>query len=138
ADEVVRYALEPIVYAPGPAEEPDPAQWKLKSAAEILKLKVCDPAVGSGAILVAACRYLAERLVEAWTAESVLGRTPAGLPGPVPDEDLELLARRVITDHCLYGVDRNPMAAEMAKLSLWLTTMAKERPFTFLDHAIHT
>ena len=47
-----------------------------------------------------------------------------------------VLARREIVDHCLYGVDKNPVAAEMAKLSLWLTTMARERPFTFLDHAI--
>jgi hypothetical protein len=138
ADEIVRYALEPIVYSPGPAEGADPADWKLKPAAELLKLKVCDPAVGSGAILVAACRYLAERLVEAWQAELERGEQPAGLPpGFIPDEDVELLARRVITDHCLFGVDRNPMAAEMAKLSLWLTTMARERPFTFLDHAIH-
>lgn len=137
ADEIVRYALEPIVYSPGPAETADASAWKLNSAADLLKLKVCDPAVGSGAILVAACRYLAERLVEAWDAELKAGETPAGLPpGSQIDDDAELLARRVVTDHSLYGVDRNPMAAEMAKLSLWLTTMARERPFTFLDHAI--
>jgi hypothetical protein len=139
ADEIVRYALEPIVYFPGPAEGAEPAEWRLKSSAALLKLKVCDPAVGSGAILVAACRYLAERLVEAWRDEMARDVPPAGLPpGFMPgEEDLELLARRVITDHCLFGVDRNPMAAEMAKLSLWLTTVAKDRPFTFLDHAIH-
>ena len=51
------------------------------------------------------------------------------------DPDVALVARRLVVDHCLYGVDRNPLAAEMAKLSLWLMTMAKERPFTFLDHA---
>jgi len=139
ADEIVRYALEPIVYFPGPAEGAEPADWRLKSSAALLKLKVCDPAVGSGAILVAACRYLAERLVEAWQDEMARDMPPAGLPpGFMPgEEDLELLARRVVTDHCLFGVDRNPMAAEMAKLSLWLTTMAKDRPLTFLDHAIH-
>jgi len=139
ADEIVRYALEPIVYFPGPAEGAEPAEWRLKSSAALLKLKVCDPAVGSGAILVAACRYLAERLVEAWQDEMARDMPPAGLPlGFMPgEEDRELLARRVVTDHCLFGVDRNPMAAEMAKLSLWLTTMAKDRPFTFLDHAIH-
>lgn len=139
ADEIVRYALEPIVYFPGPAEGAEPADWRLKSSAALLKLKVCDPAVGSGAILVAACRYLAERLIEAWQEEMARDMPPAGLPlGFMPgEEDLELLARRVVTDHCLFGVDRNPMAAEMAKLSLWLTTMAKDRPFTFLDHAIH-
>lgn len=139
ADEIVRYALEPIVYFPGPAEGAEAAEWRLKSSAALLKLKVCDPAVGSGAILVAACRYLAERLIEAWQDEMARDMPPAGLPlGFIPGaEDLELLARRVVTDHCLFGVDRNPMAAEMAKLSLWLTTMAKDRPFTFLDHAIH-
>ena len=62
ADEVVRCALEPLVYPPGPAEGADTSEWKLKSSAGILSLKVCDLAVGSGAILVAACRYLADRL----------------------------------------------------------------------------
>ena len=53
-----------------------------------------------------------------------------------PADEQTVLARREIVDHCLYGVDKNPVAAEMAKLSLWLTTLARERPFTFLDHAI--
>jgi hypothetical protein len=138
ADEIVLYALEPLVYSPGPAEGAERSAWKLKSSAELLKLKVCDPAVGSGAILVAACRYLAERLMEAWDAELAEGKTPAGLPPTAGEETRELLARRVVTDHCLYGVDRSPMAAEMAKLSLWLTTMSKERPFTFLNYSIRT
>jgi hypothetical protein len=135
ADEVVKYALEPLVYSPGPAEGGDPKDWKLKSASDLLNLKVCDPAVGSGAILVAACRYLAERLVEAWQSETGTGSRPALLEG-IPDSEWTLVARRAVTDHCLYGVDRNPMALEMAKLSLWLTTMARERPFTFLDHQV--
>ena len=100
-------------------------------------MRVCDPAVGSGAILVAACRYLADRLLEAWEAE---GAVPPGYqpdPTGVADEDdLLVMARRAVADHCLYGVDRDPMAVEMAKLSLWLTTMSRERPFTFVDHAI--
>jgi hypothetical protein len=138
ADEVVRYALEPLVYSPGPADEPDPARWKLKPAHEILALKVCDPAVGSGAIIVAACRYLADRVVEAWTAEReaggepLLGDEPAWAETP---EGTTLQARRAVADRCLYGVDLNPMAVEMAKLSMWLVTMARDRPFTFLDHA---
>jgi hypothetical protein len=84
ADEVVRYALEPLVYDPGPQNEPDPTKWKLKSAAAILDLRICDIAVGSGAFLVAACRYLADRVVEAWTAE----RNPvvAELSAQVPPE----------------------------------------------------
>ncbi len=51
-------------------------------------------------------------------------------------DDLTLEARRAVVDRCLYGVDRDPMAVEMAKLSLWLITMARERPFSFLDHSI--
>ncbi len=128
ADEVVRHALEPLVYRPGPAEGAEPAAWKLIGAEAILGLRVCDPAVGSGAILVAACRYLADRLAEAWAAEGIHAGAEA--------EEVAVLARRAVVDHCLYGVDRNPMAVEMAKLSLWLVTMAKERPFSFLDHAL--
>ncbi len=134
ADEIVKYALEPLVYKPGPAEGAEPSEWQIKKPEDILALRVCDPAVGSGAILVAACRYLSERLVES-------ARAYDGVDGPLvalraDDADVGLVARRLVVDHCLYGVDRNPLAAEMAKLSLWLVTLAKERPFTFLDHAI--
>jgi hypothetical protein len=138
ADEVARYALEPLVYHPGPAEEKDPAKWVLKSASEILSLRVCDPAIGSGAIIVAACRYLADRLVEAWTMEKQAGGEPELNGQPIwteNREELSLLARGAVSDRCLFGVDLNPMAVELAKMSLWLVTMAKERPFTFLDHA---
>jgi hypothetical protein len=137
ADEVVLYALEPQVYAPGQAQTAERSEWSLKTSAEILDLKVCDPAVGSGAILVAAVRYLAERLVEAWRAEIDAGQ-PVRLLDGVPEDDCELIARRAVVDHCIYGVDRNPMAVEMAKLSLWLTTMAHDRPFTFLDHQLRS
>jgi hypothetical protein len=129
AEEVVQHALAPLVYNPGPADGADPADWKLRIAAELLDLKVCDPAVGSGAILVAACRYLADRLVEAWTA--------AGAPEAEGDADeVVVAARRAVADRCVHGVDRDPMAVEMAKLSLWLITLSKERPFSFLDHAL--
>ena len=139
AEEVVRHALEPLVYAPGPREGASPEEWRTKAPSELLALRVCDPAVGSGAILTAACRYLADRLIEAaeehGPGEGVFASRMRDLLEADPD-DQETLARREIVDHCLYGVDRNPVAAEMAKLSLWLTTMARERPFTFLDHAI--
>jgi hypothetical protein len=139
AEEVVQYALEPLVYDPGPQNEPDAEQWKLRDPHEILNLRVCDPAVGSGAILTAAGRYLADRLIES-VAQFGPGEGPfaerlADLVAASTDDQL-VIARREIVDHCLYGVDKNPVAAEMAKLSLWLTTMARERPFTFLDHAI--
>lgn len=116
---IVRTTLRPVLEALG--ERPRPEQ--------ILDLKVCDPAMGSGAFLVAACRELAERLVAAWQAH---GQVPV-IP---PDEDLRLHARRLVAQRCLYGVDRNPFAVDLAKLSLWLVTLAREHPFTFLDHAL--
>ena len=87
-------------------------------------------AMGSGAFLVAACRYLADKVVAAWSTYG----GPDDLPSD-PDEQT-VLARRLVTDRCLYGVDKNPMAVEMAKVSLWLITLAKGRPFTFLDHSL--
>lgn len=116
---LVARALEPVLAALG--AEP--------SSAQLLSLKVCDPAMGSGAFLVEACRYLAEHLVAAWRRE---GR--AGQPGA--DEDPLVAARRVIAQRCLYGVDRNADAVELAKLSLWLVTLARDLPFTFVDHAL--
>ncbi|MBN8690832.1 MAG: restriction endonuclease [Armatimonadetes bacterium] len=173
-EEVVKYALEPLVYV-GPAEGLPEEEWTLKDAKAIVDLKVCDMAMGSGAFLVAACRFLSIKLVEAWavaeekaarrlgfSAEGhffthrIEGDHHAKTPGTtvatpfgdiaVADPSQELIpndaeerlamARRIVADRCLYGVDRNAMAVEMAKLSLWLTTLRKDRPFTFLDHAL--
>jgi hypothetical protein len=99
--------------------------------------------MGSGAFLVAACRYLAARLLEAWNAEGppVEPAPPGAASTPVialPADPLEreALAHRLVAERCLYGVDKNPMAVEMAKLSLWLITLAKDRPFSFVDHAL--
>ena len=86
--------------------------------------------MGSGAFLVEACRQLAERLTRAWA------RYPDRRPAIPADEDEELLARRLVTQRCLYGVDRNPMAVDLARLSLWLATLARDHEFTFLDHAL--
>src|SRR5262249_32353082 len=55
---------------------------------------------------------------------------------PEEAEDRIVYAHRLVAQRCLYGVDKNPMAVEMAKLSLWLLTLAKGQPVTFLDHAI--
>ena len=95
---------------------------------QILDLKVCDPAMGSGAFLVEACRQLGDALVAAWHAHDALPDIP-------PDEDETVFARRQVAQRCLYGLDRNPTAVDLAKLSLWLVTLAKEHPLTFLDHA---
>jgi len=143
AEEVVQHALDPIAYDPGPAQERDPANWKLKTADQLLDLKVADIAMGSGAFLVAACRYLAARLQEAWLADDTpiemdIADAPQALRDPLPADPIErdALAHRLVAERCLYGVDKNPMAVEMAKLSLWLITLAKDRPFSFVDHAI--
>ena len=98
-------------------------------AEQILDLKVCDPAMGSGAFLVEACRQLGDALVEAWQAHDAMPEIP-------PDENEIIFARRQIAQRCLYGVDRNPKAVDLAKLSLWLVTLAKDHPLTFLDHAL--
>ena len=140
---MVKEALEPVVYI-GPAEGLPRAEWKLKSPAEILDLKVCDPAMGSGAFLVQACRYLGDRLVDAWEraesegkvidANGVVTDFPPDEPMSKVQEDRLIEARRLVAERCLYGVDINPLAVELAKLSLWLVTISKGRPFGFLDH----
>ncbi|MFZ4738799.1 MAG: Eco57I restriction-modification methylase domain-containing protein, partial [Bradymonadia bacterium] len=117
---VVRDTLGPVVAALGDRPTPD----------EILSLKVLDPAMGSGAFLVAAGRELAEALVAAWAAHDC---TPADIP---EDEDVRTHAFRLVAQRCLYGVDKNPFAVDLAKLSLWLATMAADHPFTFLDHCL--
>ena len=148
-ESVVEHALAPRVYI-GPAEGQPPEAWQLKPAGQILDLKICDFACGSAAFLVAAARYLSARLAEAWdVAQREHGAsvqiTPYGHPSSgLPDEELipadtderGLYALRIVVERCLYGVDRNPLAVEMAKLSLWLLTLQRNRPFTFLDHAI--
>ncbi|MEW7979291.1 MAG: DNA methyltransferase [Candidatus Sedimenticola endophacoides] len=141
---IVTETLTPITYV-GPAEGTPREQWVLKSPAKLLDLKICDPAMGSGAFLVQACRWLAERLVEAWSQAEASGKA-VSVDGEVLDtandreplpRDIEVrtvIARRLIAERCLYGVDLNPLAVELAKLSIWLVTLAKGRPFGFLDH----
>ena len=140
AEEVAEGALQPLVYRPGPLETSDSTQWRIRPSSQIKELKVADVAMGSGAFLVAACRYLADHLIEAWLAEGDaealamdLHRTVGSVGADAEADQLLLKARREITEHCLYGVDINPLAVEMAKLSLWLITMDRERPFGFLD-----
>lgn len=144
---IVKYTLEPLVYE-GVADGAERESWKLRSPKELLDLKICDLTCGSGAFLVQACRYMSARLVEAWSeietekpGESVVspeGDSAKVIPFscfiPPSAEERLILARRLVAERCLYGVDRNHLAVEMAKLSLWLITLDKNRPFTFLDH----
>ncbi len=146
---IVKHTLDPLVYT-GPAEGKPEQEWQLRTPAEILDLKVCDMAMGSGAFLVQACRYLSEKLVEAWenVAQTLPekpqtapeGHASTGAPSETliatDAEERLAFARRLVSERCLYGVDKNPLAVEMAKLSLWLITLNKNQPFTFLDHAL--
>jgi hypothetical protein len=104
------------------------------TAGQILDLKICDPAMGSGAFLVECCRYLAELLELAWSREGL----PEALKpdGSAHGEEPLLYARRLIAQGCLYGVDKNPFAVNLARLSLWLVSLSKDAPFTFVDHAL--
>jgi hypothetical protein len=100
-----------------------------RSADEILQLRILDPAMGSGAFLVAACGYLAECLEDAMVREGRWHR------GEVTTADRNEL-RREVASRCLYGVDLNPMAVQLGKLSLWLATLASDKPLSFLDHRL--
>ena len=114
---VVRRTLEPLVAD--------------RSPEDILKLKVLDPAMGSGAFLVAACRFLARAYESSLArsgvagAEDLSGRDRAGF-------------RRQVAQHCLYGVDLNPTAVQLGRLSLWLCSLAADKPLTFLDHRLRS
>ncbi len=106
---------------------------------EILKIKVLDPAMGSGYFLVEATDFLAHALVEALNSEVVFEPSTQGwlLRDEATferGEDDIRWARREVVERCIYGVDLNPLAVELAKLSLWLSTVAKGKPLNFLDH----
>ena len=117
-DYIVRYIVENTL-AP---------LCKGKSVDEILSLKILDPATGSGHFLVGVVDYLAEELITHPDAPHITEVTDA-------ETELAYWRRRVV-ESCVYGVDLNPMAVELAKLSLWLHTVAKGEPLSFLDHHI--
>jgi hypothetical protein len=114
---LVRRALEPLVAD--------------ASAERILALRIVDPAMGSGAFLVEACRFLARAYEAALVRDGQLGETD------VSPADRATF-RRLIAQRCLFGVDLNPMAVHLARLSLWLTTLAADKPISFLDHHLLT
>ena len=115
ADYMVRRTLGPLVRG----ADPD----------RILQLRIVDPAMGSGAFLVAACRYLATAY------EAALISAGGCHPSDIGERERATI-RRSVAERCLYGVDVNPMAVQLARLSLWLTTLASDRPLSFLDHRL--
>jgi type I restriction-modification system DNA methylase subunit len=117
--ELVRSALEPVL------------QERLKSAASreekeraILSLRVLDPACGSGHFLLAAARRLGKELAKVRTGEEE----------PAPETVREAI--RDVVAHCIYGVDKNPLAVELCRVALWLEAHCAGKPLTFLDHRI--
>ena len=115
-DELIKTALKPVA-------EIKMAESEDKEAA-ILSLKVCDPACGSGAFLIAATNYLGKELAKVRTGQS-----------EPPDEDIRR-ARRDVLQRCIYGVDLNPMVVELAKVSLWIDAAVTDKPLNFLNHHI--
>jgi hypothetical protein len=99
-------------------------------AADILTMTICDPAMGSGAFLVEACRQLSAKVVMAWDDY------PEDKPAVPEGESVEFVALRTVAQRCIFGVDRNPMAVDLAKMSMWLLTISKDHPFTFMDHSM--
>jgi len=115
AEFVVRRTLSPLVRG--------------ATTDDILSLRVVDPAMGSGAFLVAACRFLARAYETALVDEGRCAETDL-------DDTERANIRRTIAARCLAGVDSNPVAVQLARLSLWLTTLARDKPLTFLDHRL--
>jgi hypothetical protein len=110
---VLDTALDPVL--DDAEKQPDPE-------AALLEVTACDPAIGSGHFMVAAARRIASRVAIARTGE--VDPTPTTLQDAMHD----------VVARCIYGVDVNPMAADLAKVSLWMEAMSPGRPLSFLDH----
>jgi hypothetical protein len=108
-------ALDPVL---------DQAARSADPAAAILALRVCDPACGSGHFLISAAHRIAQRLAAARSPEEE------------PSLEVQRHALRDVIGHCVYGVDLNPMAVELCKVSLWMEALEPGRPLSFLDHRI--
>ncbi len=129
-DYLVREALAPLVAG--------------KSAAEIERLRVIDLACGSAHFLVGAARFLGRHLFEAYRREGHGDPPPAFYPDRALsaevrrrwEEEGPLWCKRRIVEHCLYGVDLNPAAVQLAQVALWIESLAGDRPLSFFAHHI--
>jgi len=164
----VQRTLRPLAYDPpthpdgSPDRNANPSVWIPKVPEEILGIKVCDPACGSGSFPVAALRFLTDALYSSLHAHRRIQqdwRRPLdellGLVSPgESNEDLKLMRlpcgpeegefeqrtkavlRRYVVERSIYGVDLDPLAVELCRLALWIETMDRTLPFSFLDHKI--
>lgn len=117
--ELIKSALEPVIAQTVRANPERPVE-------ALLALTVCDPACGSGHFLLSAGRRLAD--------EVALHRAAAEREGGAPTPADYRHALRDVVSHCLYGVDKNPMAIQLAKTALWLEAYSPDRPLSFVDH----
>jgi hypothetical protein len=118
-NELIRSALEPVIQ-----ERLKGATTREAKERALLSIKVCDPAAGSGHFLLAAARRLGKELA----------RIRSEADEPPPDQVRE--ATRDVVAHCIYGVDKNPLAVELCRVALWLEAHCEGKPLTFLDHRI--
>lgn len=102
-------------------------------AERVFELKILDPAMGSGHFLMSAVDYLTREIIDVQQRQA----TQQGIESVVEQHDVNW-ARRQVAQRCLYGVDLNPLAVELAKVSLWLRTFAADQPLAFLDHHLKT
>ena len=134
----VRRTLRPLAYTPPNDADGTPnidapaVEWTPKTPEEILSLTVCDPACGSGTFPVAALRFLTDAL---YAAHHHHGRV---MPADGDELRFKALLRRQVVERCIYGVDIDPLAVELCRLALWIETMDRTLPFSFLDHKIKT
>lgn len=117
--ELIKSALDPVIEQRLAANPANPTE-------ALLAIRVIDPACGSGHFLLAAARRLAEKLAQLRSLEG-------GQEGAIQPQDYRHALREVV-GHCIYGVDRNPMAIELARMALWLEGYEEGRPLGFLDH----
>ncbi len=117
--ELIKSALEPVIAQTVKANPEQPIQ-------ALLALTVCDPACGSGHFLLSAARRLAD--------EVALHRAAAEREGGAPTPSDYRHALRDVVGRCIFGVDKNPMAIQLAKTALWLEAYSPDRPLSFIDH----
>ena len=117
--QLIKTALEPVI-----EERLKEVQTKAEQEAALLSLTVCDPACGSGHFLLAAARRIGKELARVRTGESQ--------PGVEPIRE----AIRDVIQHCIYGVDLNPLAVDLCKVALWIEGFNRGKPLSFLDHRI--
>ena len=111
----------------------DEGGFAAEFAEEVFDLKILDPAMGSGHFLTSAIDYLAREIIDAQERQAA----QEGIETVDEEHDINW-ARRQVAQRCIYGVDLNPLAVELAKVSLWLRTLAAEQPLAFLDHHLKT